>query len=202
MIAPLNGEVCFSDGLVIRARSPIWELPLQPKLLSKPHLGWVYFAAGRHRSDHGEFEVELACSEGHALAVFLIVLWSVDSFFGMPVPDDRERAVFHESLLARDLHGQREFSWGEAFCKFNRAESRNCLNIVYTAGPKVPAVPPAGLGVLWERKSPENSPPHHQSFTRPGEHPLHETLDLADHDRSGPARSGPGRAGTSRSIIP
>lgn len=170
MIAPLNGEVCFSDGLVIRARMPIWELPLQPEFLSKFHVGWVLFSAGRHRSEHGEFEMELACSEDHALAIFLVVLWSVDKLFEDPSPKDHERMVFHESLLARDLHGQREFAWGEAFSKYNPADSRNCLNVVYTAGPKVPDASPPVKRVLWERCAPEkNSRTLHQGVTFEGE---------------------------------
>ena len=151
MIAALDGEVSFADGLVIRAHDSVRTLPLKPEVLGSSPLGWVYFSAGRHPSEHGEFAVELACSEADELAIFLVVLWSVNPFFQTASEEDRERAVFHESVLARDLRGQREFSWGEAFGKYNRQDARNCLNVVYTAGPKVPRMTREGLRALAAR---------------------------------------------------
>jgi hypothetical protein len=201
MIAPHNGEVCFSDGIVIRAHTPIWKLPLQPEVLGQSDFGWVYFTAGRHESEHGTFELELACSHLDALEIFLVVLWSVEPFFEETSAQDRERAIFHEGILARDLRGQREFSWGEAFCKYNRKSYRSCLNVVYTAGPKVPAAPPAGLQVRWEHSSSENSSPLRQSFTRPGQHSSHEAMDLAHGNRFDPIRGDLGRFGYPGRIV-
>jgi hypothetical protein len=156
MIAAADGEVSFSDGLVIRPHAPIASLPLEPRIMGRSALGWVYFDAGRHRSEHGEFSVELACSEQDSLAIFLVVLCSVNPFFEIASDEDRERAAFHEAVLARDLRGQREFSWGEAFCKYNRQDARNCLNIVYTAGPKVPRRITMVPGARSEHGVPEN----------------------------------------------
>jgi hypothetical protein len=148
MIGAANGEVVFADGLIIRPHGSLKSLPLQPKMLGSSPLGWSYFDAGRHPSEHGEFAVELACSDAEGLAVFLVVLWSMNPFFDILSDQDRERAAFHEAVLARDLRGQREFSWGEAFCKYNRQDARNCLNVVYTAGPKVPDFFPQRLRAL------------------------------------------------------
>lgn len=166
MIAAADGEVSFTDGLIIRAHTPLASLPVQPKLLGRSPLGWSYFEAGRHRSEHGEFAVELACSDQDSLVVFLVVLWSVNPFFEVPSEQDRERAAFHDAVLVRDLRGQREFSWGEAFCKYNRQDGRNCLNVVYTAGPKVPGCLSANLGMLSEHEVPEISSFLHQHFTQ------------------------------------
>jgi hypothetical protein len=111
------------------------------------------FRAGRHPSKHGEFAVELACTTAE-LAVFPVILWSVEPFFEVGSEEDHERAAFHEAVLAKDLCGQREFSWGEVFSEYHPRDARNCLNVVCTPGPKVPRVPRLGLGWPGERLAP------------------------------------------------
>lgn len=158
MISRLDGEVSFSDGLVIRSHMRLRDLP---KSLSAPagssELGWMVFRLGIHPSAHGNFEVEVACATADEQPVFLVVLVSADPFFATPAEGDRERWVFHEGVLARELSGQREFPWGEAFCKYDPQDRRNCLNVVYTAGPKVPGFARAARPSLFERCFPEIS---------------------------------------------
>lgn len=142
MISRHDGEVSFSDGLVIRPHMPLWHLPSASRDLAGGSLmGWGMFTLGTHPSQYGDFAVEVACATVDQRPVFLVVLVSMNPFFRMPVEKDRERRVFHEGVLARELSGQREFSWGEAFCKYNQEDRRDCLNVVYTAGPKVPSFP-------------------------------------------------------------
>lgn len=158
MISRLDGEVSFSDGLVIRPQMPLRDLPATSRDLAGGSLmGWVMFTLGIHPSKHGDFAVEVACATVDERPIFLVVLVSVDPFFQTAVEGDRERWVFHEGVLARELSGQREFSWGEAFCKYNREDRRNCLNVVYTAGPKVPGSALAALPSLVEHSFPEIS---------------------------------------------
>lgn len=158
MISRLDGEVSFSDGLVIRPQMPLRDLPATSRDLAGGSLmGWVMFALGTHPSKHGDFQVEVACATMDDRPVFLVVMVSMNPFFHTPVEGDRERWIFHEGVLARELRGQREFAWGEAFCKYNRQDRRNCLNVVYTAGPKVPGPPHETLRSLVEHSFPEIS---------------------------------------------
>lgn len=137
---------------------PLRDLPTSSSaLVGSSQLGWMVFHLGIHLSSHGNFEVEAACATSEEQPVFLVVLVSADPFFARPVEGDRERWVFHEGVLVRELGGQREFSWGEAFCKYSRQDRRNCLNVVYTAGPKVPGSARGTPPWLEERSFPEIS---------------------------------------------
>lgn len=48
------------------------------------------------------------------------------------------RIAFPESVIGSDLPGQREFSWGEAFCRLDTEHNKDWLIIVYTVGPRIP----------------------------------------------------------------
>jgi hypothetical protein len=154
MISRLDGEVSFADGLVIRPHMPRRFLPGPLRELVRGSSGeWVLFALGERPSAHGDFQVEVGCATADEHPVFLVVLSSVEPFFDTPVEGDRERWIFHEGVLARELSGQREFAWGEAFCKYSREDRRNYLNVVYTAGPKAPPFRGGGEGELREAAS-------------------------------------------------
>jgi hypothetical protein len=157
MISQLDGEVSFSDGLVVRPHMPSSDLLTSSStLIGASELGWMAFRLGEHPSEYGNFLVEVACATEED-PVFLVVLVSTDPFFATPVEGDRERWIFHEGVLARELCGQREFAWGEAFCKYDRQDRRNCLNVVYVAGPKVPNSARGARPYLVERSFPEIS---------------------------------------------
>lgn len=152
MISRLDGEVSFADGLVIRPHMPSRSLPAGTlELAGGSSWGWVMFALGEHPSIYGAFRVEVACATADEHPVFLVVLSSVEPFFDTPVEGDRERWIFHEGVLAGELSGQREFAWGEVFCKYSDQDRRNCLNVVYTAGPKVPPFRKGGDGERREK---------------------------------------------------
>jgi hypothetical protein len=45
-----------------------------------------------------------------------------------------------KTIRALAIHGdgQREFSWGEAFCRLDSKHNKDWLVVVYTVGPQVP----------------------------------------------------------------
>ena len=142
MIAPSNGEVSFEDGLCIAPFVVMQQmLPLLPDGREVPSRalpveGWRQFVLGMHPSDHGPFEVETCVgNEGRVEAVFLS---HCHSFYDKSTDADAERRVFHESVIATDLRGQREFSWGYVFSKLDRAKNQDWLVVVFNPFSNVP----------------------------------------------------------------
>jgi hypothetical protein len=144
MISPVDGEVSFDDGLSIRAHASLPALLLantghfwssfHRRKLSVP--GWSQCELGVHSSSHGPFQVEASVSDvSRVEAVFLS---HCHAFYEAETPLDGERRVYHEGIVAIDLHGQREFSWGHVFCRHDKKENRDWLVIVYNPFANVP----------------------------------------------------------------
>ena len=137
MISPQNGEVGFEDGLRINPHAQLATLLASVVRSRKlPVPGWSQHILGVHTSDRGEFEVE--ASVGEENRVEALFLSHCHSFYQSDTPEDSERAAYHEGVIASDLCGQREFSWGHVFCRFNPQIMRNWLVVVYSPFLNVP----------------------------------------------------------------
>jgi hypothetical protein len=142
MIAPDTGEVGFHDGLRIRADDPLSALvetlgeaePLPTLPLPIP--GWHQHRLGLHAGDRGTFEVELV--SGPAGRVHLVFLAHSHPFYLPATPEDSERRAYHEGVIAADLRGQHEFSWGEVFQRLEIDGRKDWLIVSYAQGPRVP----------------------------------------------------------------
>jgi len=137
MISPLDGEVGFGDGFCVPAHARLTIL-LASVVNSHdlPVPGWSLYDLGIHRSEYGEFKVEAAVSkEKRVEALFLS---HHHSFYQPDTPLDGERRVYHEGIIASDLRGQREFPWGQVFCRFNPLIKRDWLVVVYNPFTNVP----------------------------------------------------------------
>ncbi len=140
MIIPATGEVTFSDGLRITAHSHVTtlfcpaltHLPFRPL----PAKGWNQHELGLHPSEFGTFSVEVATNEEFRIHAAFIS--HEHEFYRKETPEDAERRAFHESIIATDLRGQREFSWGEAFCRVDRASNRDWIAIIYQSFANIP----------------------------------------------------------------
>jgi hypothetical protein len=144
MISLLTGDVSFDDGLSIRAHASLSALRLENagllwssikwRRLNVP--GWSQCELGVHSSSHGEFQVEASVSdEPRVQAVFLC---HCHAFYEAGTPMDGERRVYHEAIIARDLRGQQEFSWGHVFCRYEKKANRDWLVVVYNPFANVP----------------------------------------------------------------
>jgi hypothetical protein len=141
MIAPETGEVAFDDGLWISAH--ICTSRLLPTLAtgsvnvrSLPIEGWLQHTLGTHSCGFGAFDVEVTTGiERRVEAVFLS---HRHSFYDVAAEDDSERRAFHEGVIATDLLGQREFSWGHVFCRLDRKAVRDWLVVIYSPFSAVP----------------------------------------------------------------
>jgi hypothetical protein len=137
MISQFNGEVGFGDGLCIPAHAQVAMLSasvLKVRDLRVP--GWSQYHLGLHKSEHGEFQVEASVSNHQRVeGVFLS---HSHLFYSADTPEDAERRVYHEGLIACDLRGQCEFPWGHVFCRFDKRDARDWLVIVYNPFANVP----------------------------------------------------------------
>jgi hypothetical protein len=134
MIAPSTGEVSFTDGLRITAHSLIQSLPrvTLENITSHelPVKGWSQHHLGEHPSSVGPFAVEAVTGMEHRVeGVFLS---HAHSFYEATTPEDSERRAFHEGIIASDLCGQREFSWGQVFCRLDKRANRDWLIVIYS----------------------------------------------------------------------
>lgn len=138
MISPVTGEVVFADGLGFSPHEPLSASHLRDARSHRPLPlpGWTQHLLGEHPSSHGLFEVE-AVSDGDSRIQAVLVAHS-HPFYRSDTPNDAERRAFHEGVIGSDLHGQREFSWGEAFCRFEGSRNKDWLVIVYHVGPQIP----------------------------------------------------------------
>jgi len=138
MISPVSGEVVFSDGLRFSPHEALSASHIQDarshSLLPIP--GWTQHRLGIHPSKHGPFEVEAVSDRDSRIQAVLVA--HAHSFYRPDTPNDSERRAFHEGVIGSDLLGQREFSWGEAFCRLDPDHNKDWLVIVYTAGPQIP----------------------------------------------------------------
>ena len=90
------------------------------------------------------------------------------SFYRSDTPADAERRAFHEGVISADLGGQREFSWGRMYCRFNPATNKDLLIAAYAPGPHVP-MPDGPLPSFLEEHEPEPADARGQSSDLPRE---------------------------------
>ena len=138
MISRTSGEVSFQDlNILPQALLPSaaqQHAPVKPsRSLQVPD--WSAHQLGIHRSDLGTFDVEVLAHEGR---IQLILLAHVHQFYEPNTPGDAERRAFHEGIIASELAGQREFSWGEVLCRLDTRANKDWLVLAYNQGPHVP----------------------------------------------------------------
>jgi hypothetical protein len=144
MIAPVNGEVFFEDGLYITPHCVVgpllkFALPGIERSVTRalPRLaGWKQHALGVHVSEHGRFEVEV--TSGSENRVFAVFLSHTHPFYEAGTAGDSERRAYHEAVIQKDLKGQREFSWGTVHCRVDVQRNHDWLVLAYTRGVLVP----------------------------------------------------------------
>jgi hypothetical protein len=150
MISPVSGEVVFSDGLRF-SRHEALSASHGRKALSRSPLpipGWTQHRFGIHPASHGPFEVE----SDRGNRIHMVMVAHSNPFYGPDTSIDSERRAFHDSVIASDLLGQREFSWGEVFCRLDTTEKKDWLVIAYAAGPQIPLHRAGLLRQLYERE--------------------------------------------------
>lgn len=154
MIVRATGEILFAKEFslipqeLFMRRRPVRVLDRQA--LSVP--GWTQHFLGVHASDHGAFEVEVVTDPSKHVQTVLLL--HEHRFYRERAAQDSERRAFHEGVLAVDLAGQREFSWGEVFCRLDREAGRDWIVVAYALGPRVPMQVPEVPGQLVERAGP------------------------------------------------
>jgi hypothetical protein len=173
MISATTGEIVLANGVIFTPQCGLLEEHLVHLVdhheLSVP--GWTLHVLGEHESDHGTFEVQ-AVSDPEC-RIQTVLLSHVHPFYGEETPEDDERQVFHEGVLETDLGGQREFWWGEAFCRVDGSSNKDWLVVAYKPGPHVPLRPPVLPRELRARSPlPELSAPEDDAFFFPKPGPL------------------------------
>lgn len=135
MISRATGEIGFEDGLLLRGDQEVVDVLPVVQSTTLPFPGWAQHDLGRHDSEYGTFQVEIVC--GAERRVQMVLLQHQHAFYEKGTPHDGERRAFHEGILARDLSGQREFSWGQAFRHLDVRENTDTLVVAYSEGPHV-----------------------------------------------------------------
>jgi hypothetical protein len=97
---------------------------------------WTRHILGSHSSEHGTFEVEALSADEER--IHIVLLAHQHAFYELGTLEDTERRVFHEGVIGRDLAGQREFSWGEVFCRLEESSNKDWLVVAYSRDEKVP----------------------------------------------------------------
>ncbi len=152
MISLRTGAVSFTNGLEISAHADVFEVASsyagKGEICSRmlPASDWLQWTFGIHFSDRGSFQLLIDCS---GKFVQRILLSHEHSFYGVQVSKDRERRIFHESIIATDLRGQCEFEWGDVSCEFDAQTGRDWLVISYDTFSKVPLHPVQVERTLW-----------------------------------------------------
>jgi hypothetical protein len=144
MISRSSGETTFADLRILP------QAVLAPTEGQRTHAlpipGWSQRVLGIHHSDRGAFEVEAVCDEHRRIQVLLLA--HHHAFYEADTPEDSERRGFHEGIISADLAGQREFSWGQVFCRLDNKSNKDWLVLAYTLGPHVPKQTSAVLNHL------------------------------------------------------
>jgi len=141
MITAITGEAAFSDGLQVAPHCTLSALlKTHPghatSVRELPVEGWKQLVLGIHASDQGYFEVEVAM--GPELRVEGLFLSHHHPFYEAGTPGDSERRAFHEGVIATDLRGQQEFSWGHVFCRVDKKSNRDWLVLIYSPFSNIP----------------------------------------------------------------
>jgi hypothetical protein len=144
MISRSSGEVTFIDlRLLPHAVAATAEAR---RIRALPIPGWFHHFLGVHDSDRGAFDVEAVCDAEHRIQIVLLA--HQHPFYKANTPEDSERHAYHEGVIASDLAGQREFSWGQIFCRRDPESNNDWLVLAYTPGPQVPMQSSAVLSLL------------------------------------------------------
>lgn len=177
MISPVDGAVDFEDGLHLNAFGPVPVGNMGPvRVFALP--GWHCYEMGERLSEHGRFRVEVVCDPEHRIA--LVWLCHCHAFYDVSAVEppakkprhardhgrygndengDPERRAFHEGVISRDLAGQRDFSWGAVYLRYDPAERRDALIVAYSRNAAVPYVPTPAPGELIEYALEPKAPP-------------------------------------------
>ena len=145
MISLSNGEATFRDLRILPQAVLAPADTRQTHPLPVP--GWLHHLLGARHSDRGTFEVEAVSDLERRIHVLLLA--HLHPFYLADTPDDAERRAFHEGIISSDLAGQREFSWGQVFCRLETKSNKDWLVVAYTLGPQVPMQTSAVLGHLY-----------------------------------------------------
>jgi len=141
MITATTGEAVFSDGLLIAPHVRLSVLLNSDRMCTTsmrelPIQGWNQLVLGVHASSYGIFEVEATL--GPERRVEGLFLSHEHPFYEAGTPLDSERRAFHEGVIATDLRGQLEFSWGHVFCRLDKKSNRDWLVLIYSPFSNVP----------------------------------------------------------------
>jgi hypothetical protein len=153
VISSILGEVSFLDGLLFRPHEVLGEAHLKKAESHSPLPipGWTQHYLGTHDSDHGPFKVRAVSDLNSHIHAVLVA--HEHSFYSPDTPPlDSERRAYHEGVLARDLRGQREFAWGEVYCRLDPEQNKDWIVIVYAEGPQVPMKPSPVIQALYEHE--------------------------------------------------
>src|SRR4051812_40376800 len=134
MISASTGEVTF-EKLRITPRMFL-TLTATQKLNPLPIQGWFHHNLELQHCEHGAFDVEVVSDPEDR--VQLALLSHFHPFYQPGTEEDSERRVYHEEVILRDLRGQREFSWGQVFCRVHPGSNRDWLIAAYSVGPHIP----------------------------------------------------------------
>jgi len=134
MISRSNGEATFQD-LRILPQAVLASVDTR-QTHPFPVPGWLHHLLGIRHSDRGTFEVEAVSDLQRRIHVLLLA--HSHPFYLADTPEDAERRAFHEEIISSDLAGQREFSWGQVFCRLDDKSNKDWLVLAYTLGPQVP----------------------------------------------------------------
>jgi hypothetical protein len=121
MISRSSGEATFVDLRILP------HAVLAPGEARRTHAlpipGWSQHLLGVHDSDRGAFEVEVISN--HQRRIQIVLLAHHHPFYEANTPEAAERRAFHEGVIGSDLAGQREFSWGQVFCRRDAKSNKN-----------------------------------------------------------------------------
>ena len=140
MINRVTGEITFNDGLCLSPQKVLSDSFLSPfgarsyTLIPSESFHQLY----EHQADHGRFTVDVFTDE--ARRIQSVSLTHQLPSYNRDSGEDAERQAFHEGIVAIDLGGQHEFSWGHIVCR--RVGKTSSLFIYYTPGPHVPLKSP------------------------------------------------------------
>jgi len=160
MIARANGEIHFTSGLILVPLSLVTPAQLEAGdgFRWRVAPGWTCHELGTFQTEYGAFVVRVVT--GQEGRIQMALLSHVHPFYEAGTLNDAERRVFHEGIIATDLAGQHEFSWGEVFCRLDTSANRDWLIVFYAVGPSVPNSQLASLRHLFaEAQAPASIAP-------------------------------------------
>jgi len=155
MINHVTGEIQFTDGLCL---SPDVVLSRERLVaLGATSFGPDFHALHERESDRGRFSIRVGLDGSYRIrAVFLA---HQHSSYKRKRPEDAERRAYHEYVIAHDLGGQREFSWGRVSRYLHPGNTTDYLYVFYTPELRVPSqLTGGGLQLAAYRDEPGKGP--------------------------------------------